>query len=74
MTAKTILEQALRLPREERLKIAEQLVDSALDQQALSAGAAIAEARWQAFRAGEIGAKSVDEAMDNLRKHRRKKS
>jgi Putative addiction module component len=67
MTARTILEQALKLSKKQRLKIAEELFDSALDHDALVAGAKLAEQRAQAYERGEIAAKPLAQVM-NLRK------
>lgn len=68
MTARTILEQALKLPKRQRMKIAEELFDSAIDHDALVAGAKVAEERLQAYERGEIGAKPLAKVMKNLRK------
>ena len=68
MTASTILKQALKLPKRQRLKIAEELFDSALDKDAIVAGAKLAQQRAQAYDRGEIGAKPLAQVMKNLRK------
>ena len=66
MTVRTILEQAMKLPKSQRLKIAEELFDSAIDQDVLVAGAKLAEERVQAYERGEIGAKPLAQVMRNL--------
>jgi len=68
MTAQTILKQALKLPRRSRIRIAEQLFESTLDDNVLKAGAKIAEERRRAFERGEIGAKPLAEVIKRLRK------
>ncbi|GEM_PF-6265948 len=70
MTAKTILKQALKLPKGQRLKIAEELLDSTYDKDVLIAGARAAEAAWQAYQRGEIGAKPAEEVIQRLLKRK----
>ena len=70
MTAKTLLQHALKLPKGQRLKIAEELLDSAYDQEVLMAGARKAEAAWQEYQRGEIGAKPANEVIQRLLKRK----
>lgn len=73
MTAKTILKQALKLPKGQRVKLAEELLDSAYDEDMLLAGARQAEEAWQAYRRGEMGASPIEDVMRRLQKRKRKK-
>jgi hypothetical protein len=74
MTAKSILKEALNLPRGQRLKLAEDLLDSTFDQDALIAGGKVAEGRWRAYRQGVTGAKPAREAIEALIQRKRTKT
>jgi len=70
MSSKTVLAQALKLPKAQRIRIAHELFESALDEEVLVAGAKLAEERWQAYLRGEIGAKPIAEVVDKLRRRK----
>lgn len=70
MTANSILKQALKLPKGQRLKIAEELFESAFDRESLIDGARKADAAWRAYRRGEMSARPLEEVMQKLRKRK----
>jgi Putative addiction module component len=70
MSSKTVLAQALKLPKAQRIKIAHELFESALDEEVLAAGAKLAEERWQAYLRGEIGAKPIADVIERLKRRK----
>jgi Putative addiction module component len=72
---KTLLKEALKLPQKKREALAEELLaslDLNIHPDVLDAIVAEAEKRWQAYRNGEIGAKSPAEFFQSIRKKRKK--
>ncbi len=72
MTARNILEAALKLPKKERLRIAKRLRESAAEEDFLIAGAKEAEKTLQAYERGEIAASPAEEVMQRLLKRKPK--
>ena len=73
-TERTVTEAAMKLPRRSRANIAEKLTLSLIDKDILIAGGKLAEARWQAYRRGETGAKPARRALREVVQKKRKKS
>jgi len=73
MSGKAVLAQALKLPKNQRIKLAQQLIESAIDDDVLVAGARLADQRWQAYKRGETGAKPAREAIEALVKRKLRK-
>lgn len=73
MTAKSILEAAMKLSKTEKRRLARRLEESAAEEDLLIAGAKEAELTLQAYERGEIGGKPVDEVMRRLLKRKPKK-
>jgi hypothetical protein len=71
--AKSILQQALKLPKGQRLRIAEKLLDSAFDQDVLAAGIEKADAAWQAYQRGDMPSSPVEDVIERLKKRRSRK-
>jgi hypothetical protein len=72
VTDKAILAQALKLPKNRRIQLAQRLFQSALDDEALIAGAKLADKRWHDFKRGKTGAKPAREAVEALVRRKRK--
>jgi hypothetical protein len=68
MTARSILDAALKLPKKERLRMAKKLEQSAADEDLLIAGAEEAEELIDAYERGEVRGSSADEALRRLRR------
>jgi hypothetical protein len=74
MTTKRILAEALKLPRRQRLRIAEQLIDSTDAEEKLLLGAKLAQARLDAVDRGDMTTEPAEEVIAALfaRKPKRK--
>ena len=75
MTAKMILEEALKLPKRQRLKIAEELFESTVDPEesaALMDGAKRAHDRIKACRGGKMETHAEEDILDLLAQEKRR--
>jgi hypothetical protein len=73
MTAKSILEAALKLPKKERLRMAKKLEESAAEEDLLIAGAEEAEKLLDAYERGEIRGSPAEEVLQRLRRKSKNK-
>lgn len=73
MTNRSVVAAALKLPRQEKLRLLKKLQRIVADEDVLKAGALEAEKAWRAYRRGEMGAKPADEVIQRLLKRKPRK-